>query len=317
MKLFERTRGAAPAPRSAHWLSLTVSVLTAILMWYVISVRDLLEAQLEVSIDYYGIPQNLIVTEGLVSKAVVRLRGPEALLRSVSAQHRTHAIDLSGIRQGVTVVHLGDDSISKGAFRAFEVMDIQPPRIVIKADALLERSVPLRVRVDSPLRDGALTVENISVSPDTVVLRGPEKILSEISSLPLVIMLDPKAAGASVTQNITLEPPGLVTATPPSVRAQYTITSGRTVLSRRCKIVLAAEKPRQYTVEPEEITLFLEVPDALAKNASYLSQMEVSVAPPELEPGESRRASLHFSLPEGMSLLNPSVEEVRVTRRDK
>ena len=218
-------------------------------MWYVVSVRDRLEAQVEVNIDYYGIPPNLVVTDGLISKITVRLRGPETLLRSIPQQRLTQAVDLSDIKKGVTVVPLGGDNLGP-TFRAFELVDIQPPRIVIKADTLMERSVPLRTIVDSPLRGGALTVENVSVSPATVVLRGPEDVVSDISSVPLTIMLDPKAAGTTVHQIITLDTPSLVTANPPSVRVQYTITSGRTVVSRRCKVELAGENRRQYTVEP-------------------------------------------------------------------
>lgn len=185
--------------RAPHLLSLLVAVLAAVGMWYVVSVRDRLEAQVEVNIDYYGIPPNLVVTDGLISKITVRLRGPETLLRSIPQQRLTQAVDLSDIKKGVTVVPLGGDNLGP-TFRAFELVDIQPPRIVIKADTLMERSVPLRTIVDSPLRGGALTVENVSVSPATVVLRGPEDVVSDISSVPLTIMLDPKAAALPCTR---------------------------------------------------------------------------------------------------------------------
>ena len=302
--------------RAPHLLSLLVAVLAAVAMWYVVSVRDRLEAQVEVNIDYYGIPPNLVVTDGLISKITVRLRGPETLLRSITQQRLTQAVDLSDIKKGVTNVPLGGDNLGPN-FRAFELVDIQPPRIVVRADTLLERSVPLRAIVDSPLRGGALTVENVSVSPATVVLRGPEDVLSDITSVPLTIMLDPKAAGATVHQTITLDTPSLVTANPSSVRVQYTITSGRTVVSQRCRVELAGENRRQYTVEPEEVTVLVEVPEALATSARYLGQLEVSVTPPSLEPGQSKQTELRFRLPEGMTLLNPAIEEVTVFRKKK
>lgn len=302
--------------RAPHLVSLLVAVLTAVGMWYVVSVRDRLEAQVEVNIDYYGIPPNLVVTDGLISKVLVRLRGPETLLRSIPQQKLTQAVDLSGIKKGVTIVPLSGENMGP-AFRAFELVDVQPPRIVIKADTLMERSVPLRAIVDSPLRGGALTVENVSVSPATVVLRGPESVVSDISSLPLTIMLDPKAAGTTVHQTVTLDTPSLVTATPSSVRVQYTITSGRTVVSRRCKVELSVENRRFYDVEPEEINVLVEVPEALAKNARYLGELEVSVVPPALEPGQNAKVELRFRLPEGMTLLNPATEEVTVSRKKK
>ena len=142
-------------------------------------------------------------------------------------------------------------------------------------------------------------------------------LLFVLVSVPLTIMLDPKAAGTTVHQTITLDTPSLVTANPPSVRVQYTITSGRTVVSRRCKVELAGENRRQYTVEPEEVTVLVEVPEALAKSARYLGQLEVSVTPPALEPEQSKKVELRFRLPEGMTLLNPATEEVTVSRKKK
>lgn len=308
MKFFDNSR------RKSNLLSLLVAVLAAVCMWYVVSVRDRLEAQVEVSIDYYGIPSNLVVTDGLINKVTVRLRGPETLLRSIPQQKLTQAVDLSDIKKGVTVVPLSGENMGP-SLRAFELIDVQPPRIVIKADTLMERSVPLRAIVDSPLRGGALTVENVSVSPATVVLRGPESVISDISNVPLTIPLDPKAAGTTVHQTIALDTPSLVTATPSSVRVQYTITSGRAVVSRRCKVELSVENSRLYTVEPEEINVLVEVPEALAKSTRYLNQLEVSVTPHALEPGQSGKAELRFRLPAGMTLLNPATEEVTVSRK--
>ncbi len=311
-----KTGGKEKQRRVTQLLSMFVAVLAATAMWYIVSVRDRLEAQVEVNIDYYGIPPDLVVTDGLVSKIIVRLRGPETLLRSIPRERLNQAINLSTIKKGVTVVPIANDELGPN-FRAFDVVDIQPPRIVVRADTLGERSVSLRTIVESPLRGGALTVENVSVSPATVTLRGPEEVISKISTLPLTIMLDSKAAGTRVEQNLTLDTPSLVTAQPPSVRVRYTITSGRTVVSRRCHILVPGDEARQFSIKPAEITVLVEVPEALAKSAGYLNQLEVSVTPPALEAGESRRVKPRFRLPEGMTLLNPSTEDVIVTREKK
>ena len=102
-----------------HLLSLIVAIITAVGMWYVVSVRDRLEAQLEVSIDYNGVPPNLVITDGLISKVHVRMRGPELLLRAISQQTLTQAINLSGIKKGTTVVPLSGEHMGP-QLRAFE-----------------------------------------------------------------------------------------------------------------------------------------------------------------------------------------------------
>lgn len=79
-----------------HLASLLISIIAATGMWYVVSVRDRIEAQFDVFIDYYGIPQNLMVTDGLIKKISIRLKGPETLLRSIPKQHPEAASQPAG-----------------------------------------------------------------------------------------------------------------------------------------------------------------------------------------------------------------------------
>lgn len=296
--------------------SLLIAVFVASTMWYLVSVRDRLEAQVEVNVDYYNIPPNLVVTDGLISKIIVRLKGPETLLRSIPRERLVQAINLSIIKKGVTVVPIASEELGP-AFRAFDIVDIQPPRIVVKADNLMERNVPLRTIVDSPLRGGALTAEIVNLSPATSVLRGPEEVISRITSLPLTIVPDPMAAGTTVEQSITLDTPSLVTANPPTVRVRYTITSGRTIVSRRCPIVIVGDNGNHYTASPKELSLMVEVPEALAKNTQYLKQLEISVLPPDMQIDESKKVKPRLKLPDGMTVLNPVDEDITVTRIKK
>lgn len=294
-------------------LFVLLAVACAIGMWYLVSVQNRIEAQLDVNLDYFGIPSNLVVTSGLVSKMTVRVRGPETLLRSALRDEPTHAVDLSYIKKGVTVVPLPTEAFSP-VLRAFEIVDTQPPSIVVKADTIIERSVPVRTIVDSPLSGNALTVEHVSVSPATVIVRGPEEVISGISNLPLTIPLDPRAAGTTVQQTMPLVTPSLVTCSPSSVLVRYTITSGRASVTRKVKISVAEDSNHHYRLEPAELTLKVEVPEALAKSSTYLNELTASVTPPSMQPGESRRVRLHLRLPEGMTLVQPVNEDIVVKR---
>jgi hypothetical protein len=299
---------------ASNLFSLVVAVLTAISVWYMVSVRERREAQIDIIVDYFGIPADLVVTDGLVNKVTVRLRGPETLLRTFTQQRLVRAVNLSNIHKGVTTVPLTSETLWQ-TVQSFEVVDIQPSRIVVRADRLVERNVPLRYVLDSPLRGDALTVGEVSMTPSAVVLRGPEKVVAGISSLPVTITLDPRAAGSRVKESITLDTPGFVTAAPSAVQVQYTITSGRATLSRRCKIALVTENSRLYDVNPAEIVVLVEVPEALSNNPGYLNQLEVSAVPPQLEPGQRAKTVLRLRLPEGMTVLSP-LDDVTVTRKD-
>lgn len=302
------------ARRLPNLFSALLALCVAVGLWYMVSVRDRLEAQLEVNLDYVGIPPGLMITDGLINKAVVRLRGPETLLRSAMRTAVSETINLSSIKKGVTVVPLNADHLDS-RFRAFELIDVQPPRIQVTADTVMERTVPVKTVVDSPLRNGALTVENVSVTPATVLLRGPEELISAMSSVPLTIMLDPRAAGSTVQKVLPLDTPGLVTSTPSSVKVQYTITSGRTLVKRRCRVALIGANKRDYQLEPPEVELEVEVPEALAQHSRYLNELVVSVLVPVLPPGGAEPAPLRFNLPAGMTIVSTRPDAVTVTRK--
>lgn len=283
-----------------HIISLLVSVIIATAMWYTVSVRDRIEAQVEVTINYVGIPKNLIVTDGLINKVTVRMRGPQTLLRGVENQRLNQKIDLSMIKKGVTIVPLNTERLA-AYYRAFEVLDVQPPRIVVNADLVVERSVPVQPVITSSLRSGALTVENVVVSPSSVILTGPESVLSEITSLRLPVIVDPRSAGMSVDQTLPLDSPGLVSVNPRTVRVTYTITSGRVEAERTYRVQITAERPSHYTIEPREIPLKVEVPEALVKSTSYLNSLKITASPPvDLQPGVPTQVELHYIIPDGM-----------------
>ncbi len=119
-----------------HLASLLISIIAATGMWYVVSVRDRIEAQFDVFIDYYGIPQNLMVTDGLIKKISIRLKGPETLLRSIPKQHLNQQVNLSEIKRGVNIVPLSPDNLQR-SFRASKASSLARRRAVSGFSAVL------------------------------------------------------------------------------------------------------------------------------------------------------------------------------------
>ncbi|MDE7063916.1 MAG: YbbR-like domain-containing protein, partial [Desulfovibrionaceae bacterium] len=92
--------------RTPNWLILALAFLSALLMWYTVTVRDRLEVQLEVRLDYRGVPENMVVVDGLINKMSIRLRGPEALVRSITPQNLNQVVNLSKLKKGTNVIPL-------------------------------------------------------------------------------------------------------------------------------------------------------------------------------------------------------------------
>lgn len=296
-----------------HIFSIILSVVIATVLWYMVSIRDRIEMQIDVSIDYIGIPKNLIVTDGLIRTITVRLRGPEALLRGTASQHLRQQIDLSHIKKGVTAVPLTAEKLS-GYYRAFDVLDVKPPRIVVRADHVLERTMPVQPELISNLRKGVVTVTNIKIVPSSVTVRGPESIVGELSNIRLPLEIDTRETGTITQQSLSLDAPGLVTVTPSNVQASYTITSRRVVIEQKYKIRIASETPENYKITPEEAVLKLEVPENLAKSRSYLNLLKLTVIPPaDLDENEIQELPLHLRIPDGMIVMQPHLEQVSIT----
>lgn len=289
-----------------------LSIMVAATIWFFVSRLQMVDTQIEINLDYIGTPSNLIVTSGLINKMKVRLRGPETLIRYLPRDMRTVQIDLKNIKKGENSVPLFAGEIAT-KYRAFDIIDIEPSKIIITADTSMERTVPIKVKFISGI-DNGINAENMTISPSTVLLRGPEAKIEKISFLVLPIHLDSQGFEKEVDTSITLDTPSLVTATPASVRVSYIISNGRTVIARRTPIKIKGDSASSYAVAPESLPLLVEVPEALAKNEKFLNMLELSVDKPKIGVNESASVKLRIHLPNGMNLTNPIADEVKVTR---
>lgn len=313
MKFFEKIFTKKRLPNS---IVFCMAFFCALGMYYYVSMREMLETQIEVNLDYTGIPGNLVITSGLENSVKVRLRGPETLIRSIPRDLRSETVDLSVIKKGDTVVPMTLPEMD-ARFRAYDIIDIIPTNMTIKADTILERTVPVRIVPQSPMGTNAITVGNQSLSSSTVVLRGPESIVSGMSYVEAIIHPDTQEAGKMIEQTVTIGTPNMVVATPSSVRVHYMVTSGRKVISRNCKIRISGDESHEYSISPTNINILVEVPEALARDSKYLDQLQATVIVPPLEIGEHKKVKLRISLPEGMKQTNPGIDEVTITRLEK
>lgn len=311
MKSYKKSGFAFKRPPNIVFMLL--AVIAAVIMWVSVNKWNQMEAQLEVGLDYAGIPDKLTVIDGLETKLMVRLRGPERLIRNIPPDLLRRTISLADIKPGKNIIPLGHDELSP-LYRVFDVIDIQPPRIELTADRVIERSVLVKYRVESPLTDNALTVDKVGIKPSPIILKGPESKLNEVAELEIAIRPDPKVVGKEVMTEIMLDTPNFVTAIPPSVKVNYTVTSGREEIEVKCPISVAGDSGELYEVNPPFIQFRVGVPEALQNDAEYLAQLKGTVAPPDLEPGASKKMRPYIFWPEGMDHLS-EIPEVVVTRK--
>ncbi|MEG2173606.1 MAG: CdaR family protein [Desulfovibrionaceae bacterium] len=297
-----------------HWLLLILAFLSALAMWYSVTISDRLDAQVDIRLDYKGIPENLIVMDGLLSKVTVRIRGPQTLVRSINPQDISQIINLARIKKGTNVIPLVPEKLDSN-IRAFEVVEVVPPRLTLEVDALVERVLPVKPVLKSLLTGSALTVGGMTVIPSNVSVRGPESMVGAMRNVNLNIPLDPNAIAGIHSQMFALDLPSLVTATPGAVKVEYTITSGRKEVVLQREVIVDAPDRRNYTVSPSSLTMHVEIPEALYKNTNYLNKARLSVTPPTMQGGAKELVPIHVELPDGMRAVEPVQATVTVTKR--
>lgn len=298
--------------RKPNFYVAIVAVIIAFGMWVYVSRMEMRETEIEVNLDYTKIPADLVVTEGLINKVTVRLRGPEPLIRSLARERVTQPVELDKIKKGENILPLTTQTLG-AKFRAFKIIDIEPTRIELLAEPLIDKTVPLRIEYDLPFRDDAVTIENNSQNISSIVLRGPESKLEsfrEITARVRPNLNDSKPQ----SEEITLDTPNFVTAIPPKITIKFLVTTPTKDIEYETRVKVAGDSGARYEITPDVFKTAVKVPESLSGNAKYLSQFTATVVPPPMRLDETLTVPVNFNVPEGMQIREYPFREVTLKK---
>ena len=311
--------------RRFNWLYLLLSLVAALTLWYTVNAREMVERVVEVRLDYKGLPAGLVVTDGQINKISVRLRGPLELLRSLSGRELSHTIDLSGVTRGTNVIPLSGGQMPD--WRVYQVMEVSPSRLTLEVDHILETKLPVVARFrDTPLAS-SLRMEDVTVTPDQVTVRGPASEVSKLRRLYAEVPVDLKAEGRMVTDEAAVLAPASVEVNPPSVKVQRLLVVQRRNISLQ-RDVITDWPDQDLFVRPSQVNLVVSVPRSATNDAGYLAQIQAwvdaanvpaplkNVAANATAPGPvpQQDVQVRITLPTGANLIRVSPEKVSVVR---
>lgn len=299
-----------------NFLLLLLAFCIAVGVWYAVTVHDQLEAQIEIRLDYRGIPENLIVLDGIIPKMTVRLRGPATLMRAILSRDLEQVVNLAHLQKGRNVISLRPTNFDPNE-RAFEVKEMSPQRLTLQVDTRISRTVPIKPVFITTQGENALKVVEVTSTPSVVLVRGPESQVNALHEIELSVPLNLIAPAGQYSFLGPLDVPSLITVTPGAARVQYTVISDRVALDLPVPVVVNVQDRRSYTPNPRTVTLKVELPEALSKNTNYLGRARVLATPPPIVPGESAKAQAQPDIPEGMSLLEDLKTDIIVSRIKK
>ena len=283
-------------------LSVLLSLVIATGLWYLVVGRDHVETQVELRVEYRGLPEGLIIREGMVNHISVRLRGSAELLRNLHSRDLVYTVDLSGVQRGATALPLAVDSIPD--FKAFEILEIMPSRLVLEADALTERVVPLENKMLPLPADSPYLISHAILEPSFVTVKGPE---TQVNSLDrLIVVYDPtkNASEGPHEANVAIVAPPQVEITPPVTTLRYSLDLKTKEVTLTRDIQLDNED-EGFSVRPDSAEVEISVPEALVEDRDYLDAVRVIVRQPSnFMPGDSAEVTPIVMLPSGSGLIS-------------
>jgi len=296
----------------SNWQYAVMAFVMAVTLWYMVTGRERVEVVGEVRLEFKGIPQNLVVREGLVNKVSVRVRGPKGLVRVMTARDMSYAIDLSNLKRGTNIVPLTAEKLPEA--RAFEVVEITPSRLTLEVDAIVEKDVPVAVDINGTIPVD-MRIDKTEVTPPRVHLRGPESLVSRIDKVKVAVAAPVLDQAGTVEVQATPTLPEATESAPPtvSVRLATALRMKETTLKRE----VAVQPPHglRARVSPRTVTLLLEMPASVAADAEALRDIKVYAEVPEdVAPGQEK-LPVRVDLPDKVRLKDISPDTVNVTFR--
>jgi YbbR domain-containing protein len=156
-----------------------VSLGIAVLLWWVIGRDPTIEIPMTVPLEFHHAPDNLEMNSDYPLQAQITMRGPERLLRQISASEVHAVIDLQGAVPGERTFDLTARHIHVP--RNVEVMQVAPAQFHITFDHSATRSVDVEPRIIGSLLSG-YSVTDVKADPAQIMIVGPQKRVDAVEN---------------------------------------------------------------------------------------------------------------------------------------
>lgn len=152
----------------------------ALVAWFAVGSEERTETNLHMALELVNIPKNLMVTNDIPTQIEVRLQGPRSVIRELTTERLQKRLDLSGVKPGSQVFPLSLNSLDFP--RGVTLTRIRPNAIPVVLDQALTRSLEVKPVIKGEPASG-FELEEISLSPTEVKVRGPKNELSQLKNL--------------------------------------------------------------------------------------------------------------------------------------
>jgi len=183
-----------------------LSVLLALTAWVYVQSNSVVESKLRVPVRF-TFPDQLGTIEPLPSMVTLQIRGTRVAVRNAAEADARLAMDLEQLGQGAHQLDfdpLGVEGLPAGV----EVVAVSPTSLRVALDELVRRRVQVVAdQVGEPAP--GFRVEQITLDPSVVEVRGPRAVLKDLEAVPIA-PLDVSGMAADTIVDVQLQPPRAV-----------------------------------------------------------------------------------------------------------
>lgn len=291
-----------------RWRELIIAFLMAVAVWYIVTGSEKVESQLEVRVDYRGLPHGLVIRSGTVNKVSVRVRASMGMIHSLSGRDFACFVDLSSVRKGENILPVLPSQIMLPG--GVEVIDVTPSRIYLDVDTLESKMVPLRIEIQGDL-PGDYIVEATPL-PAEVRITGASSQVEGIKDLPLSLAVErPLVPGTTEIRRLVSVPDG-VDSSPSEIRITLHVGIKRKLAQVTRPVTVQVPEQFSLQVRPDKVRISLAVPESLAGKAASDEGIKAYAQLGTHGLG-THALPVQVLLPEGMELVKVEPAQVSVT----
>jgi hypothetical protein len=153
-------------------------------LWFVVA-----EQQTPVTRRFRGVPLNFQTPDGLQisndppQEIELTLSGPKRELERLSMRDLAAAVEIADRTPGEHAVSVTKDRVRVDLPEGVQVISTEPKTIVVTLEPLVERELDVEPRFEGRLPEGC-ALENVTVSPKKVTVRGPASRVNELQKAP-------------------------------------------------------------------------------------------------------------------------------------
>jgi YbbR domain-containing protein len=276
-----------------------VSIGIAFGLWFFVNAaqRDS-EAEYPIAVRLTNLPAHLLMVSPRTDTVDLHLSGPRTLLNRIEGANVGIEIDLSRVRVGATTFRLRPDTLPLP--RGVTPIRITPSEITLEFDRIEGKRVPVQVAVDGRPA-GDLRITESKVTPEEVEIRGPSRVVRDISVAKTVPLDLSDAVPGRIRRDAQLDfAAEFLTVSSPSVHVDLLLEEPIEEGKTDPIVIVVRNAVGDATVDPREVTLQVRGPRSRVQ-ALELPNGAVYVDAQGLASGRHRLQPL-TSLPAGIEL---------------